>query len=96
MINATEAAMRQERCVNDVLDVLARHDPAAVEQIEKHFAHGARKWSVRGGAVAPQDEFMLILAEATASLAKLVDQQAEANQPPKRRGRKPNVEFTDS
>ncbi len=89
MLNATQAATQQERCVNEVLDVLGRHDPAAVEQIEKYFGYGVRRWSVRGGAVAPQDEFMLLLAESVASLARLVDQQIEQAKPrPRGRPRK--------
>lgn len=95
-LGATDVATQQTRCVDEVLAVLSRHDPEAAERIDLLFQRGAQKWSPRSGVVTPQDELLTILCEAVAVLAKTVDQQVEANKQPKKRGRKPNVEFKDS
>jgi hypothetical protein len=90
MRTATEVAMRQQDALEVILGVLGRHDPETLERIETDFAQrGTMKWSARGGRVTPQDEHLLILAEAVASLAKRVDEFAEANKPrPRGRPRK--------
>ena len=93
MLNAEDVAIQQTRCVDEVLDVLGRHDPDAAERIEGLFGHGARKWSVRGGVVAPQDEMLTVLCEAVAVLARRVDELTEANRP-RRRGRPHKEEQT--
>ena len=87
---ASTVAEQQAAALDTILEVLARHDPKASLRIQTLFGRGARKWSVRGGAVGPQDEFLLILAEAVASLSKLVDQQVEASKP-KKKGRPPKA-----
>jgi hypothetical protein len=88
MQTASEVAEQQRFAVDEILGVLGRHDPEAKGRIEDLFAHGARKWSVRGGVVAPQDELLTIVLEAVTSLARVVDQQAEESKP-RPRGRPP-------
>jgi hypothetical protein len=100
--NASTVAERQAAALDTILKVLARHDSEASERIQALFGRGARKWSVRSGAVGPQDEFLLILAEAVASLSKLVDQQRDkilsleessAKPRPRGRPRKPEIDL---
>ena len=86
--NASTVAQQQAAALDAILEVLARHDTETSVRIQALFARGARKWSVRTGAVDPQDEALTILLEAVASLSKRVDgltAELEATRP--RRGR---------
>ena len=88
MQDASDIAQRQQVALESILSVLGRHDPEVIERIDHLFARGAMKWSPRSGVTTPQDEHLLILAEATATLARLVDELVEASKP-RPRGRPP-------
>ena len=90
--NASAIAEQQAAALDTILEVLARHDTEASARIQTLFARGARKWSVKGGSVDPQDEALTILLEAIASLSKQVEElraEVEAREPAAkpRRGR---------
>jgi hypothetical protein len=74
MASPSEVAEHQRHALDVSLDFVRRHDDEAYSRIEAFLDQGARKWSVRGGVVRPQDELLLILAEAVAVLAKRVEE----------------------
>jgi hypothetical protein len=88
---ASSVAQQQAAALDTILEVLARHDSDASERIQTLFVRGARKWSVRAGAVDSKDEMLLILAEAVASLAKLAETQRAEADTPRPRGRPPKA-----
>jgi hypothetical protein len=71
----------QVAALQQIRDVIAKHDPAAVEQLRLLLPGGAIPNSIKH-----PDEVMTVLAKSVAVLAELVDQQVEANAP-KKRGR---------
>ncbi len=90
MQTSTEVAESQRRCVDEILGVLVDRDTEALEEIRKLFDRGARKWSIRGGVVDPQDELLTILLQSVAALYKQVDELREELEEFKpRRGRPP-------
>jgi hypothetical protein len=74
---------RQHAAITQLRDVIQKHDPELIEQLRLLTPGGAIPNSAR-----TPDEFLTYLAECVGVLAKLVDQQIEANKP-KKRGRPP-------
>jgi hypothetical protein len=81
MVARSVVVEHQVAALKQIRDVIAKHDPAAVEELRLLLPGGAIPNSIRH-----PDEVMTVLAKSVAVLAELVDQQVEANAP-KKRGR---------
>ncbi len=81
MVARSVVIEHQREALKQIRDVIAKHDPAAVEQLRLLLPGGTIPNSIK-----QPDEVMTVLAKSVAVLAELVDQQIEA-QKPKPRGR---------
>ena len=81
MVARSVVVEHQMAALKQVRDVIAKHDPAAVEELRLLLPGGSIPNSIR-----QPDEVMTVLAKSVAVLAELVDQQIEA-QKPRPRGR---------
>jgi hypothetical protein len=81
MVARSVVVEHQVAALQQIRDVIAKHDPDAVEELRLLLPGGAIPNSIKH-----PDEVMTVLAKSVAVLAELVDQQVEANAP-KKRGR---------
>ena len=88
MVARSVVVDHQVAALKQIRDVIAKHDPSAVEELRLLLPGGTIPNSVK-----QPDEVMTVLAKSVAVLAELVDQQVEANAP-KKRGR-PRKEEAD-
>ncbi len=84
MVARSVLVEHQVAALKQIRDVIAKHDPAAVEELRLLLPGGAIPNSIR-----QPDEVIMVLAKSVAVLAELVDQQIEAGKPrPRGRPRK--------
>jgi hypothetical protein len=84
MASRETIARRQVSALETICDVVAKHDPGAVEQLQHLTPGGTIPHTVK-----QPDAFAVYLVESLAVLARKVDELADAT--PKRRGRKPKA-----